>query len=107
MKLEDLEAQIGLIEEKAKEERSKAIVAYCKANNKVNIGDIVEGRHGTIIKVLRITYSGGIIMLNPECCYQGDLLKNNLEPRKDGKTDSVMQSSVIRHIPATSTQLID
>jgi hypothetical protein len=99
MKLEELDRKISEIEGVAKQERSKAIIEYCKANNKVNIGDIVGSKHGEFIKVDRIEFSGGSIRLDPQCVYRGFTLKKNLELRKDGKRDMIMQSSASKHIP--------
>lgn len=98
MEFKELEEKISIIEGEAKERKSKAIIEYCKANNKVKIGDIVESKHGDIIKVDRIEFTGGMVRLNPECIYRGNALKKNLEPRKDSRREMIMQSSVARHI---------
>jgi hypothetical protein len=99
MELKELESELEEIENQYKKQRSEAIKKYCIANNKVEIGDIVQSNAGgEIIKVEKIIFSAGWNKLAPECIYEGARLRKDFTPRLDGKKGTVFQSRMINHV---------
>lgn len=94
MKLEELEIKLAEIKAEAQKKRTEAIIAYCKANQKFKVGDIIED-HCHVIKVDSLHYSTGILSFSPETVYRGRRLrKSDLKPVKSGDIESVWESNV-------------
>lgn len=90
----EFERQLKELESEYNKQRNAICIAYCKENNKVNIGDVVTNRHGESIIVDKITYTMGWKQNNPECVYHGIELTKKLAPKKSGARGTIYQSNL-------------
>ena len=91
MRLEDYNAKLSSIDEKAKLAKREAALEYALANNTVRIGDIVKDHLGAIkVEEIKFYHVGP-----PQCVYVGVVLKKDGTPTKQGKTRSVFQSNLL------------
>ena len=84
--------QIDSLELKHKKEINALHIEYAMANNHIKEGDVVKD-HAVSIKVekIKVTLSG---YRNPQCIYEGVVLRKDGTPNVRGKKDFVYQSNI-------------
>jgi len=91
MTKEEYNKKILDLEIELKEQKRKLGREYAFSNNKYSIGDIIKD-HKATIRIEKIQWTNSLS--GPECVYWGTILKKDLTPRKDGKTDSIFQGNI-------------
>lgn len=94
-----LKAQLEALSDEYEKKKTSACIEYCKANNKVSVGDKITSRHGESILVDKITFSMGWRSDSPECIYHGLELKKDLTERKDKRRSVIHQSNLMAEKP--------
>lgn len=92
----ELDAQLKALSDEYEKEKSSIFVKYCKANNKVRVGDKITSLNGVSILVDKITFTMWRRSESPECVYHGLELKKDLTERKDKRRSVIYQSNLMR-----------
>lgn len=92
----ELDAQLKALIDEYEKKKQLACIEYCKANNKVSIGDKITNLHGESILVDKITFTMGWCGDSPECVYHGVELKKDLTERKDKRRSIIYQSNLMK-----------
>ncbi len=87
------------LKDKLKDQHSQEIrdldMSFALSNNPYKEGDIITS-HLVSIKIEKILLQEGYGGHLPECIYYGPLVKKDGTPFKNGKTDHIYQSNIIK-----------
>jgi hypothetical protein len=81
------------LEIKYKADLNRLLKECAMSNNPVKIGDIVQDRNGTIIKVEQMIVMGTGSVI-PSCRYYGSSYTKKLVPFKNGQHETIYQSNL-------------
>lgn len=92
MDIIEFKRQMLVIQNEAEQKKKDLIVKYCKENARYKVGEIIEDVSGKkiLITKVRSTFNFG----EPEPCYDGLLLKKNLEPTRRQETHRIYESRI-------------
>ena len=98
MTLEELKAEFDEIKKRSEGERRAAMIKYAKANNAVEVGDVVKDHLGLVL-VEKIKF--WLDLRSPACTYIGTILRADGKPKKGRPLRTVHQHNVqaVRKLP--------
>lgn len=94
MNKQELESQLNKLREEYEKNKKSILIAYCKTNNTVSIGDRITSVRGESIRVDKITFTFSFRVETPECAYHGVELKKDLTERKDKRRSVILQHNL-------------
>jgi hypothetical protein len=89
---EELNQQIAIIENDCRARIANAKLSYAKANQKHQIGDVIQSNNDYKIVIEKIKYS--TMSYPPEAVYYGPWLKKDGQPNKKHEINYIYQSNI-------------